>query len=72
MLRIADWLAALDKRGIDWLIDGLARAVRAVSASGRLDRSDGWSTAWSIDLPPVPATWACGCGGFKPAICAST
>ncbi len=31
ILRIAGWVAALDKRGIDWIIDGIARATRGLS-----------------------------------------
>ncbi|NLY01611.1 MAG: NADH-quinone oxidoreductase subunit L [Rhodopirellula sp.] len=42
-LRIADWIADLDKRGIDRAIDGLARAARMVSGL------DDWIDRWLVD-----------------------
>ncbi len=51
-LRIADWVANLDKKGIDWLADNSARAVCAVS------NVDDWIDRWFVDgLVNSTAKW---------------
>ena len=52
VLRISDWVAAVDKKGIDWLADNAARAVEAVS------RIDDWIDRVFIDAPVnLTARW---------------
>jgi NADH-quinone oxidoreductase subunit L len=52
VLRISGWVAAIDKKGIDWLTDNLARAVEAIS------RVDDWIDRVFIDTPVnVTARW---------------
>lgn len=43
VLRISDWVAAIDKRGIDWLADGSAKVVELVA------RIDDWFDRTFID-----------------------
>ena len=43
VLRISDWVAAIDRRGIDWLADGLARWTVAIS------RLDDWIDRLFVD-----------------------
>jgi NADH-quinone oxidoreductase subunit L len=56
VLRIAGWIAALDKQGLDWLIDGAARAARGLSVvDDWIDRTfvDGFvnrTAAWFYGL----------------------
>ena len=38
VLRISGWVAAIDKKGIDWLADNAARSVDWLSRARRLDR----------------------------------
>jgi NADH-quinone oxidoreductase subunit L len=45
VLRISGWVAAIDKRGIDWLVDGSARIVEGVS------RIDDWIDHIFVDRP---------------------
>jgi NADH:ubiquinone oxidoreductase subunit 5 (subunit L)/multisubunit Na+/H+ antiporter MnhA subunit len=52
VLRISGWVAAIDKKGIDWLADNAARAVEAVS------RIDNWIDRVFIDAPVnLTARW---------------
>jgi NADH-quinone oxidoreductase subunit L len=52
LLRVAGWVANIDKRGIDWLADNSARAVEAVS------RLDDWIDRIFIDTPVnLTARW---------------
>lgn len=51
-LRIASWVAQLDKKGIDYLVDGSARAMRAVSTV------DDWIDRLFVDgLVNATARW---------------
>jgi len=43
VLRVSGWVAALDKKGIDWLADNSARAVEAVA------RLDDWIDRVFVD-----------------------
>ena len=71
VLRISDWVAAIDKKGIDWLADNAARTVEAVS------RIDDWIDRVFIN-PPVNLTarWTYGlglrCGRSRPETSART
>jgi NADH-quinone oxidoreductase subunit L len=57
LLRIAGLVAALDKRGIDWLIDGAARAARGLSGV------DDWIDRTFVDgLVNGMAAWCYGLG----------
>jgi NADH-quinone oxidoreductase subunit L len=52
VLRISDWVAAVDKKGIDWLADGAARTVELVS------RLDNWIDRVFVDGPVnLAARW---------------
>jgi NADH-quinone oxidoreductase subunit L len=52
LLRISDWVVAIDKRGIDWLADNSVRAVMAVS------RLDDWIDRIFVDrLVDLMARW---------------
>lgn len=52
VLRVSDWVAAIDKKGLDWLADGAARAVEAIS------RLDDWIDRMFVDAPiNVTAKW---------------
>ncbi len=52
VLRVADWVANIDKKGIDWLADNSARAIEAVS------RLDDWIDRIFIDTPVnLTARW---------------
>jgi len=57
VLRISGWVAAIDRRGIDWLADGLARWTVAVS------RLDDWIDRLLVDrLVDRIAEWTYGTG----------
>ena len=57
VLRISGWVANVDKRGIDWLADGLARWTRGIS------RVDNWIDRWFVDgLIDLIARWTYGVG----------
>ena len=52
VLRVSGWVAAIDRRGIDWLADGSARAVERVS------RIDNWIDRIFVDhTVDVIARW---------------
>lgn len=52
VLCVSGWIAAVDKRGIDWLVDGSARVVEGVS------RIDDWIDRIFVDRPiDLVARW---------------
>ncbi len=62
-LKVSGWVSAIDKRGIDWVTDNSARAVKAVSriddwidrtfVDGLIDRVAAWTYALGLKLRTV-------------------